>query len=86
MSWIQDINLRWERDEKAEMSVWVDILIIDGVPNPRTFKYKIFSAAYLTARLLYKFSNFSNEVDLEKDRSAIETFLFLLLGLLILKR
>lgn len=48
------------------MSVWVDILIIDGVPNPGTFKYKIFSAAYLTARLLYKFSNFSNEVDLEK--------------------
>lgn len=60
--------------KKATMSVWVDILIIDGVPNPGTFKYKIFSAAYLTARLLYKFSNFSNEVDLEKDRSAIETF------------
>ena len=29
----------------ATMSVWVDILIIDGVPNPGTFKYKIFSAA-----------------------------------------
>jgi hypothetical protein len=29
---------------------------------------------YLAARLLYKFSNFSNEVDLEKKRSSIESF------------
>ena len=60
--------------KRAEMPVWVDILIIDGVPNPGTFKYKMFSVAYLTARLFYKFSNFSNEVDLEKEHSNIESF------------
>lgn len=60
--------------KRAEMPVWVDILIIDGVPNPGTFKYKMFSVAYLTARLFYKFSNFNNEVDLEKERSNIESF------------
>ena len=43
---------------KAEMNVWVDVLIIDGVPNPGTLKYKIFSFFYLSARLFYKFSNF----------------------------
>jgi len=61
--------------KQADMFVWVDILIIDGVPNPETFKFKLFSALYLTARLLYKFSNFSNEVDLEKQRSQTETIL-----------
>lgn len=60
--------------KKAEMFVWVDILIIDGVPKPGTFKFKLFSMEYLAARLLYKFSNFSNEVDLEKKRSSIESF------------
>lgn len=60
--------------KKADMNVWVDILIIDGVPTPGTIKYKFFSAAYLTARLFYKFSNFSNEVDLEKERSGVESF------------
>lgn len=60
--------------KKAEMNAWVDILIIDGVPNPNTVKFKVFSAAYLTARLFYKFSNFSNEVDLEKERSGVEAF------------
>ena len=57
----------------AEMFVWVDILIIDGVPNPKTLKFRLFGVIYLTARLLYKFSNFSNEVDLEKERSGIES-------------
>lgn len=60
--------------KRAEMFVWVDILIIDGVPNPGTLKFKFYSLAYLTARLFYKFSNFSNEVDLEKKRSTIESF------------
>ena len=60
--------------KKAHMYVWVDILIIDGVPNPGTFKFKLFGLTYLTARLLYKFSNFSNEVDLEKERPTFEAF------------
>lgn len=60
--------------KKAQMPVWVDILIIDGVPNPGTVKFRIFGALYLFARLLYKFSNFSSEVDQEKNRPAIENF------------
>lgn len=60
--------------KKAKMPVWVDILIIDGVPKPGTLKFKVFGFFYLAARLLYKFSNFSNEVDLEKGRPAIERF------------
>ena len=61
--------------KKAEMCVWMDILIIDGVPFPGTLQYKLFSFAYLSARLLYKFSNFSKEVDLEKKRTSLESFL-----------
>ena len=61
--------------KKAKMPVWVDILIIDGVPTPGTIQFKLFSVLYLTARLLYKFSNFSNEVDMEKERSGVESFL-----------
>lgn len=57
---------------RAKMNVWVDILIIDGVPNPGTIMYKLFSLEYLFARLLYKFSNFSNEVDLQMERPLIE--------------
>lgn len=60
--------------KKAKMPVWVDILIIDGVPRPGTLKFKVFGVSYLAARLLYKFSNFSNEVDLEKERPAVERF------------
>lgn len=60
--------------KRAEMNVWVDILIIDGVPNPNTIQFKLFSLTYLSARLLYKFSNFSNEVDLERKRSQVEKF------------
>ena len=38
------VDTRYKLEEgkgmkKATMSVWVDILIIDGVPNPGTFKY-----------------------------------------------
>ncbi|MBQ9666165.1 MAG: LicD family protein [Bacteroidaceae bacterium] len=57
---------------RAEMNVWVDILIIDGVPRPNTVKYKLYSFEYLMARLIYKFSNFSNEVDLIRERTAFE--------------
>lgn len=60
--------------KKAEMYVWVDILIIDGVPNPKTLRYRLFSAAYLAARLFYKFSHFSKEVDMERGRSRTEAF------------
>lgn len=61
--------------KKAEMFVWMDILVIDGVSAPGTFKYKVFSFMYLSARLWYKFSNFSKEVDLEKERTPLENFL-----------
>lgn len=60
--------------KKAKMPVWMDILIIDGVPDKGSLSFKLFGAVYLTARLLYKFSNFSNEVDLEKDRPLLERF------------
>ncbi len=59
---------------RANMNVWMDILIIDGVPSPKTLKFKLFSFLYLTARLIYKFSNFSNEVDLQRKRNWYETF------------
>ena len=60
---------------RVRMNVWVDILMIDGVPNPSSFQYKLFSMAYLSARLLYKFSNFSNEVDMERERPPLEDFM-----------
>lgn len=60
--------------KKAQIPVWVDILIIDGVPTPGSFKFKMFGSLYMMARLLYKFSNFSNEVDLEKKRPLHEAF------------
>lgn len=60
--------------KKAQIPVWVDILIIDGVPTPGTLKFKMFGSIYMVARLLYKFSNFSNEVDLEKKRPLHEAF------------
>lgn len=75
---VEDTNLRLEVGKglkRAIMNAWVDIIIIEGVPNPGTLKYKLFSFAYLSARLLYKFSNFSNEVDLEKKRPPLESFL-----------
>lgn len=59
---------------RVEMNPWVDILVIEGVPNPGTLKYKLFSALYLSARLFYKFSNFSKEVDMERKRTSIEAF------------
>lgn len=61
--------------KRTTLNVWVDILIIDGVPNPNSFKFKLFGACYLFSRLLYKFSNFSNEVDLEKRRPLHESML-----------
>jgi len=75
---VEDARLKLEVGKgmkRAIMNAWVDILIMEGVPNPGTLKYKIFSLLYLTARLLYKFSNFSNEVDLEKKRSVVESCL-----------
>ena len=60
--------------KRVTMNVWVDILIIDGVPNPNTIEYKFFSVVYLSARLFYKFSNFSNEVDMQRRRTALEAF------------
>lgn len=59
---------------RANMNVWMDILIIDGVPAPKSVKFKLFGVLYLTARLLYKFSNFSNEVDLKQKRNKKEAF------------
>lgn len=53
---------------RGQMGVWLDILIIDGVPNPGTLKYKLYSFIYLSARLLYKFSHFSDEVSLVMER------------------
>lgn len=60
--------------KRSSMGIWVDILIIDGVPNPGTFQFKLFSFAYLSARLIYKFSHFSYEVDLEAERPFYERF------------
>ncbi len=74
---VEDTRLKLEVGKgmkRAIMNAWVDILIIEGVPKPGTFKYKMFSLFYLSARLLYKFSNFSNEVDLAKKRSKLESF------------
>lgn len=60
--------------KRVVMSPWVDIIIIEGVPSPGTIAYKAYSLLYLSARLLYKFSNFSNEVDMERPRSKLESF------------
>lgn len=57
-----------------EKCVWVDILIIDGVPNPKSLAFKLFGFAYLSARLLFKFSRFSDEVDLKMKRPWYERF------------
>lgn len=60
---------------RNRMGIWLDILIIDGVPNPSTWNYKLFSIAYLSARLLYKFSHFSDEVSLVMERPWYEQWL-----------
>lgn len=54
--------------EKKQIGAWMDILIIDGVPNPGTLKFKWFGVKYLFARMLYQFSNFSTAVNMNKKR------------------
>lgn len=72
--------------KKVMMFVWVDIFIIDGVLNFGIFKYKIFSVVYLIVRLFYKFLNFSNEVDLEKDRFVIEIFFIFFVRIIYIEK
>ena len=60
---------------RGQMGVWLDILIIDGVPNPGTIKYKLFGITYLFARLIYKFSHFSDEVSLVMKRPWYENIM-----------
>lgn len=60
--------------KRGQMAVWVDVLIIDGVPKPGSLSYKLYSILYLFARLIYKFSHFSYEVDLEVERPFYERF------------
>lgn len=52
--------------EKKEIGAWIDILVIDGVPNPGTLKFRWFALQYLLGRMLYQFSNFSTAVNLHR--------------------
>lgn len=61
--------------KRQEMNVWIDILPIDGVPRPGSLTFKLYSIAYLFARLLYKFSHFDGEVDLTVERPWYERLL-----------
>ena len=67
--WASDINAKfgWKDWNKEEQYMKCD--------ENNSFKFKLFGACYLFSRLLYKFSNFSNEVDLEKRRPLHESML-----------
>ena len=52
-------------EEKKETGAWIDILIIDGIPDPG-IKREIFKVVYLLGRMLYQFSNFSTAVNLHR--------------------
>lgn len=60
--------------KKKELGAWVDILILDGVPNPG-IRRTIFKYYYLFARLMYQFSTFSQSVNLHRKRSLFERLL-----------
>lgn len=51
--------------EKKEIGAWIDILIIDGIPNPGIRK-NIMKFFYLVGRMLFQFSNFSTAVNLHR--------------------
>ena len=51
--------------DKKAIGAWMDILIIDGIPDPG-FKRGIMKVFYLLARMLYQFSNFSTAVNLHR--------------------
>lgn len=51
--------------EKKEIGAWMDILILDGVPD-KGFKRNVMKAFYLLGRMLYQFSNFSTAVNLHR--------------------
>ncbi len=72
---IIDRNTRFylnSAEKKKEIGAWVDILVLDGIPEPG-LKKSVWSLSYLFARLLYQFSNFSTSVNIHrKDRSWIE--------------
>ena len=51
--------------DKKTIGAWMDILIIDGIPDPG-FKRSVMKAFYLLARMLYQFSNFSTAVNLHR--------------------
>ena len=51
--------------EKKEIGAWIDILIIDGIPNPG-LKRSVMKSFYLLGRMLYQFSNFSTAVNLHR--------------------
>ena len=51
--------------EKKEIGAWIDILIIDGIPDSG-LRRNILKFFYLMARMLYQFSNFNTAVNLHK--------------------
>lgn len=51
--------------DKKAIGAWIDILIIDGIPDPG-LKRNVMKAFYLLARMLYQFSNFSTAVNLHR--------------------
>lgn len=59
-------------EKQKEIGAWIDILVLDGVPEPGC-KKTMWSIFYMFSRLLYQFSNFSTSVNIHrKDRSWIE--------------
>lgn len=52
--------------KKAQSGAWVDILIIDGVPNNRLLRF-FFKYLYLVTRMLYNLSTFSYSVNLRRQ-------------------
>ena len=53
--------------KKVETGAWVDILVIDGAPNPG-LKRKIFGIKYMYYRMMNQFSLFEEVVNLNKKR------------------
>lgn len=53
--------------KSKEIGPWLDILIVDGIPNPG-FRRSILKICYLFTRMLYQYSSLSTAVNMHRKR------------------
>lgn len=54
-------------EEQVKTGAWLDILVIDGAPDPGVIR-KVFGLRYMYRRMICQFANFSKIVNLSKQR------------------